>query len=65
MIKEIFDRIRRCDRVYKARHEEEMAGVTPEKSLSVERMRWLHTMLQMMNYRFIRYLKYPFFLCYS
>ncbi|KAI9492493.1 mediator complex subunit 23-domain-containing protein [Zychaea mexicana] len=58
MIKEIFDRIRRCDRVYKARHEEELAGITPDKSLTVERMRWLHTMLQMMNYRFIRYLKF-------
>lgn len=58
MIKEIFDKLRRCDKRFKVKHFENGDGDEP--TLSIQTMRWLHTILQLMNYRFIRYLKYPF-----
>lgn len=54
MIKEIFDKLRRCDKMLKMKQ----AGDSSEPALPDQTMRWLHTMLQLMNYRFIRFLKY-------
>ncbi|KAI9013358.1 mediator complex subunit 23-domain-containing protein [Phycomyces nitens] len=61
MIKEIFEKLRRCDKLVKMKQNGDGAlnGPTP---FSDQTMRWLHTMSQLMNYRFIRFLKYPFWL---
>ncbi|RUS33972.1 mediator complex subunit 23-domain-containing protein [Jimgerdemannia flammicorona] len=51
MVKEILDKLRRCDKSIKTR----AAGgpAVPDHTL-----RWLHTVLQLLNYRFLRFLKY-------
>lgn len=53
MIKEIFDKLRRCDKMVKLKHTGESPQHLPDQT-----MRWLQTILQLMNYRFIRFLKY-------
>lgn len=57
MIKEIFDKLRRCDKMIKAKRTGESHN-DDSKQLPDQTMRWLHTILQLMNYRFIRFLKY-------
>ncbi|CDS02982.1 hypothetical protein LRAMOSA00384 [Lichtheimia ramosa] len=59
MVKEIFDKIRRCDKRYKSKQDGQSTG-NNEMMLPLPTMRWLHTILQLMNYRFLRQLKYPF-----
>lgn len=54
MIKEIFDKLRRCDKMLKMKH----TGDANDGMLPDQTMRWLQTILQLMNYRFIRFLKY-------
>lgn len=59
MIKEIFEKLRRCDKMIKVRHNNEggdnnLSG----QQLPDQTLRWLQTILQLMNYRFIRFLKY-------
>ncbi|KAI9262582.1 hypothetical protein EDC94DRAFT_659447 [Helicostylum pulchrum] len=59
MIKEIFEKLRRCDKMIKMKHDNETAdhnNLTAQ--LPDQTMRWLQTILQLMNYRFIRFLKY-------
>lgn len=58
MVKEIFDKLRRCDKMVKMKHTEEPHTGTAIQQLPDQTMRWLQTMLQLMNYRFIRFLKY-------
>jgi hypothetical protein len=55
MIKEIFDKLRRCDKLIKTRHESkpENESLLPDHSV-----RWLHTILQLLNHRFLRFLKH-------
>ncbi|KAI7862073.1 mediator complex subunit 23-domain-containing protein [Spinellus fusiger] len=60
MIKEIFEKLRRCDKLIKMTKSKENEG-TPTIPFPDQTMRWLHTILQLMNYRFIRFLKYPFY----
>ncbi|KAI8372734.1 mediator complex subunit 23-domain-containing protein [Radiomyces spectabilis] len=57
MIKEIFDKLLRCDKLIKMRTDAERNNgeVVPFPD---QTMRWLHTMLQLMTYRFVRFLKY-------
>ncbi|GAN05157.1 hypothetical protein MAM1_0083c04626 [Mucor ambiguus] len=57
MIKEIFDKLRRCDKMVKMKHSGQAPNNTPQQ-LPDQTMRWLQTILQLMNYRFIRFLKY-------
>lgn len=54
MIKEIFEKLRRCDKMIKMKRTESDNSV----QLPDQTMRWLQTILQLMNYRFIRFLKY-------
>lgn len=59
MIKEIFEKLRRCDKMIKMKHDNETSdhnNLTAQ--LPDQTMRWLQTILQLMNYRFIRFLKY-------
>ena len=56
MIKEIFDKLRRCDKMIKMKHTGENSDSSAQ--LPDQTMRWLHTILQLMNYRFIRFLKF-------
>lgn len=59
MIKEIFEKLRRCDKMIRMKHDNETGdnnNLTPQ--LPDQTMRWLQTILQLMNYRFIRFLKY-------
>ncbi|KAL0075593.1 mediator complex subunit 23-domain-containing protein [Phycomyces blakesleeanus] len=60
MIKEIFDKLRRCDKLIrmKSTSDSSFSAIAPFPD---QTMRWLHTMSQLMNYRFIRFLKYPFY----
>lgn len=66
MIKEIFDKLRRCDKMIKQRHSnlEMNPSAIPDNKNNIEppfpdqTMRWMHTVLQLINYRFIRFLKY-------
>ncbi|CEP17288.1 hypothetical protein [Parasitella parasitica] len=58
MIKEIFDKLRRCDKMIKMKHTGEAPSGMPQQQLPDQTMRWLQTILQLMNYRFIRFLKY-------
>ncbi|ORX51305.1 hypothetical protein DM01DRAFT_1337353 [Hesseltinella vesiculosa] len=60
MIREIFEKLRRCDKIIKLRY---AAATNPSSAhgdvrLPDHTMRWMHTMLQLINYRFIRFLKY-------
>ena len=56
MVKEIFDKLRRCDKMIKMKRTGE-SEPSPTQ-LPDQTMRWLQTILQLMNYRFIRFLKY-------
>ncbi|RCI03032.1 Mediator of RNA polymerase II transcription subunit 23 [Rhizopus stolonifer] len=56
MVKEIFDKLRRCDKMIKMKRTGE-SEPSPTQ-LPDQNMRWLQTILQLMNYRFIRFLKY-------
>ncbi|KAI8972683.1 hypothetical protein BDB01DRAFT_845071 [Pilobolus umbonatus] len=56
MIKEIFDKLRRCDKMVRVKHTEETQ--TDNEQLSDQTVRWFHSMVQLMNYRFIQFLKY-------
>lgn len=58
MIKEIFDKLRRCDRMIKMKHTGESGDPNSTVQLPDQTLRWLQTILQLMNYRFIRFLKY-------
>lgn len=58
MIKEIFDKLRRSDKMVKMKHTGEAPGGISQQQLPDQTMRWLQTILQLMNYRFIRFLKY-------
>ena len=55
MVKEIFDKLRRCDKMIKMKRTGE-SEPSPNQ-LPDQTMRWLQTILQLMNYRFIRFLK--------
>ncbi|KAM3581516.1 hypothetical protein VKS41_006346 [Umbelopsis sp. WA50703] len=55
MIKEIFDKLRRCDKLIKSRHESRPES---EPLLPDHTVRWLHTILQLLNHRFLRFLKH-------
>lgn len=59
MIKEIFDKLRRCDKKIKQKYTG--GDASGDAGLPVQTMRWLSTVLQLINYRFVRYLKYPFY----
>ncbi|OZJ06770.1 hypothetical protein BZG36_00320 [Bifiguratus adelaidae] len=50
IVKELFDKLRRCDKLIKSHTESNT--VIPDHTL-----RWLHTILQLLNYRCLRYLK--------
>ncbi|CEI94172.1 hypothetical protein RMCBS344292_08393 [Rhizopus microsporus] len=56
MVKEIFDKLRRCDKMIKMKRTGESESLPTQ--LPDQTMRWLQTILQLMNYRFIRFLKY-------
>ncbi|CAO3590219.1 unnamed protein product [Absidia cylindrospora] len=61
MIKEIFDKLRRCDRLIKLRRghpSHDPSAMKTDIPLPDQTMRWMHSMLQLINYRFIRLLKY-------
>ena len=58
MVKEILDKLRRCDKTIKTKHTGE---ATQQPQLPDQTMRWLQSILQLMNYRFIRFLKYSSF----
>lgn len=58
MIKEIFDKLRRCDKMIKMKHTGESGDPNSTVQLPDQTLRWLQTILQLMNYRFIRFLKY-------
>jgi hypothetical protein len=62
MIKEIFDKLRRCDKLIKLkRHDPNPSAMQTNANdipLPDQTMRWMHTVLQLINYRFIRLLKY-------
>ncbi|KAI8328625.1 mediator complex subunit 23-domain-containing protein [Chlamydoabsidia padenii] len=63
MIKEIFDKLRRCDKLIKLkRNGDPSISASTLKNNDTpfpdQTMRWMHTMLQLINYRFIRLLKY-------
>jgi hypothetical protein len=58
MVKEIFDKLRRCDKMVKMMHTGESHNGVAIQQLPDKTMRWLQTILQLMNYRFIRFLKY-------
>jgi hypothetical protein len=58
MIKEIFEKLRRCDKMIKIKHTGENGDNNTTAQLPDQTMRWLQTILQLMNYRFIRFLKY-------
>ncbi|KAI8352505.1 mediator complex subunit 23-domain-containing protein [Blakeslea trispora] len=58
MMKEILDKLRRCDKIIKTKHTTE---ATQQPQLPDQTMRWLQSILQLMNYRFIRFLKYSSF----
>lgn len=55
MIKEIFDKLRRYDKMIKMKPSTNEAGGV---QLPDPTMRWVHTIIQLMNYRFIRFLKF-------
>ncbi|KAI9285727.1 mediator complex subunit 23-domain-containing protein [Umbelopsis sp. AD052] len=55
MIKEIFDKLRRCDKLIKTRYESKPEA---ESLLPDHTVRWLHTILQLLNHRFLRFLKH-------
>ncbi|KAI9313693.1 mediator complex subunit 23-domain-containing protein [Dichotomocladium elegans] len=57
MVREIFENIRRCDKRCKDKHDERGFSGS-EVSLPTQTLRWLHTILQLMNYRFVRQLKF-------
>ncbi|KAI7901563.1 uncharacterized protein BX663DRAFT_513291 [Cokeromyces recurvatus] len=58
MVKEIFDKLRRCDKMVKMKHTGESSHGVIIQQLPDQTMRWLQTILQLMNYRFIRFLKW-------
>lgn len=58
MVKEIFDKLRRCDKMIKMKHTGEGGDPNSTIQLPDQTLRWLQTILQLMNYRFIRFLKY-------
>jgi hypothetical protein len=61
MIREIFDKLRRYDKMIKMKPGTGVIGNGGNPTtvqLPDPTMRWFHTILQLMNYRFIRFLKY-------
>ncbi|KAI9481474.1 MAG: hypothetical protein EXX96DRAFT_566905 [Benjaminiella poitrasii] len=58
MVKEIFDKLRRCDKMVKMKHTGESNHGVVIQQLPDQTLRWLQTILQLTNYRFIRFLKY-------
>lgn len=59
MIKEIFEKLRRCDKMIKMKRTTAVSAENGDiAQLPDQTMRWLQTILQLMNYRFIRFLKY-------